>query len=282
MTDGTYAETVPVLEAECPQVWLARRLAAGRPAEVWVPVPGWYYEQLGLPVPASPHQVSDQGRIRNAKGAVLSDRPNGRPKELPPEEQYRRTNLCGGGKRAPVLIHHVVLAGFHPEARGDRVTRHLGRGDANRAWNWYPEGVTWGTPEENAQDISPEVRVASARTARATQMAAGIAMGPPPPTHECVNYARCGGKALNKGRRCDACVARVGVDAAALLNAGMRLQDVAEHFGYTADNWTYKLAIEHGGYTGSKPEARMQHPTLRQRVRLIWLRRHTEGVAQRD
>jgi hypothetical protein len=62
----------------------------------------------------------------------------------------------------------------------------------------------------------------------------------------------------------------------------MRLQDVAEHFGYTADNWTYKLAIEHGGYTGSKPEARMQHPTLRQRVRLIWLRRHTEGVAQRD
>ena len=265
-----------------PETWLAARLAAGKPAETWADVPSWYYEQIGLPVPAVPHQVSDQGRIRNAKGEILADRPNGRPKELPAEEQYRRSNLCAGGKKVPVLVHHVVLAGFHPEDRAGRDTRHLGRGRACRAWNWWPEGVTYGTRPENMQDIPPEVRSAAARTARAAQMAAGIAMGPPPPTHECVNYARCGGKALNKGRRCDACVKQVGEDAAALLNAGMRLQDVAEHFGYTADNWTYKLAVDYGGYAGSKVQARTQHPNLWQRIRLIRLKRHTEGVAQRD
>ena len=271
MDGDTYAGIA--LDTECPDVWLARRLAAGKAAESWVPVPGWYYEQLGLPVPASPHQVSDQGRIRNAKGAVLSDRPNGRPKELPAEEQYRLANLCTGGKRVTVPVHHVVLAGHAAEDRGGRDTRHLGLGDANRAWNWYPEGVTYGTRQENIRDIPPEVRVAAARTARAAQMAAGIAMGPPPPTHECVNYARCGGKALNKGRRCDACVAQVGEYAAALLNEGMRLQDVAEHFGYTADNWTYKLAVEHGGYSGSKAQARTQHPTPWQRIKLVQVKR---------
>ena len=260
-------------EAECPETWLARRLAAGKPAESWVPVPAWYYESVGLPVPAVPHQGSDQGRIRNPAGHVLSARPNGRPKELPAEEQYRLANLCTGGKKVTVPVHHVTLACFCPEDRAGRDTRHLGQGSANRAWNWYPEGVAYGTPEENASDKAPEARVAAARTARAAQMAAGIGMGAPPPTHECVNHARCGGKALNKGRRCDACVAQVGVDAAALLNAGMRLQDVAEYFGYTADKWTYTIAVEHGGYSGSHAQARTQRPTPWQRIKLVQVKR---------
>ena len=266
---ATWAEA----SAECPETWLARRLAAGRPAEVWAPLPGWYYEQIGLPVPAVPHQVSDQGRIRNPKGAILAQRPNGRPKELPPEEQYRLANLCTGGQKVTVPVHHVVLAGHCDEDRDGRDTRHLGKGDANRAWNWFPEGVAYGTKQENIQDIPPLVRAAAARTARAAQMAAGIAMGPPPPTHECVNYARCGGKALNKGRRCNACVAQVGRDAAALLNAGMRLQHAAEVFGYTDDRWTFELAVEHGAYAGTRAQARTQRPTLLQRARLAWIKR---------
>jgi hypothetical protein len=268
--------TVTQAEAECPQTWLARRLAAGRPAEVWAPVPGWYYEQIGLPVPAVPHQVSDQGRIRNAKGEPLRDRPNGRPKELPASQQYRIINLSSGGRKVTVPVHHVILACFCPEDRGDREARHLGRGDANRAWNWHPEGVTWGDRRENAFDKPPEVRSAAAAKARAAQTAAGAAH-PPRPTFECRNYARCGGMALNEGSRCAWCVVQVGKDAAVLLRLGMPSQAVGEFFGHTSGDWVLRLAIEHGGWTGSKAEARMQHPTLRQRARLVLAKRRMIG-----
>lgn len=263
---------VPAVEAECPETWLVRRLAAGRPAEVWAPVPGWYYEQIGLPVPAVPHQVSDQGRIRNAAGHVLAERPTGRPKELPPEEQYLRTNLCGGGVKAPVLVSLVVLAGFHPEARGGRETRHLGKGDANRQWNWYPEGVDYCDARTNAFDKPEEVRRAAAVTARAAQTAAGTAK-PPRPTFECVNHVRCSGMALNEGSRCGACAVQVGKDAAVLLGLRMPSQAVGEFFGCTGPGWVYGQAVRHGGYTGSAAEARTQRPALRQRVRLVQVKR---------
>jgi hypothetical protein len=271
MTDGTHAETVPVLEAERPQVWLARRLAAGRPAETWVPVPGWYYEQIGLPVPAISHQVSDQGRIRNAAGHVLSQRPNGRPKELPADEQYLRTNLCGGGKRAVVLVSLVVLAGFHPEARVGRETRHLGKGDANRQWNWFPEGVDYCDARTNAFDKAPEVRRAAAVTARAAQTAAGVVS--PRPAFGCRNHARCGGMVAKEGSRCGPCAVQVGKDAAVLLGLGMPSQAVGEFFGCTGPGWVYDQAVKHGGCTRSAAEARTQRPVLWQRVRLVQVKR---------
>lgn len=260
------------IAAANPEAWLAARLAAGRPAETWKPVPAWYYEQNGLPVPAVPHQVSDQGRIRNPKGEDLSDRPNGRPKELPPGEQYRLVNLCTGGKRVTVPVHHVVLAGFSPEDRDGRDTRHLGQGDANRAWNWWPEGVAYGTRQENAFDKAPEARSAAAAKARAAQVAAGTAK-PPRPVFECLNHARCGGLALNEGRRCAACVVQVGKDAAVLLRLHMPSQSVGEHFGYNGPGWVYAKAVEHGGYVGSAAAARVQRPTLRERVRIAWVKR---------
>ena len=255
------------LKAECPETWLARRLLEGRPAESWKPVPAWYYEHIGLPVPAVPHQVSDQGRIRNAGGPELARRPNGRPKELPPEEQYRRTNLCAGGRKVPVLVHHVVLAGFADEARAGRDTRHLGQGDANRAWNWYPEGVTWGDRSENAFDKPPEVRSAAAAAARAAQTAAGTAR-PPRPTFPCRNQARarCGGMVAHEGSRCAACAVQVGKDAAVLLGLRMPAQAVGEYFGHTSGDWVLRLAIEHGAYAGGKAEARTQDPLPWQRV----------------
>ena len=199
-----------------PETWLAARLAAGKPAETWAGVPDWYYEQIGLPVPAAPHQVSDQGRIRNANGRDLSDRPNGRPRELPPEEHYRLINLSTGGKKVTVPVHHVVLAAHCPEDRDGRDTRHLGRGRECRAWNWYPEGVVWGTKPENAADKAPEVRAAAARTARAAQTAAGTAK-PPRPTFRCLYWSRCGGMVLNEGSRCGACIVQIGKDATVLL-----------------------------------------------------------------
>ena len=275
---ATNSETHLATEAECPETWLARRLAAGRPAEIWKPVPPWYYEQIGLPVPAVPHQVSDQGRIRNAAGHVLSQRPTGRPKELPADEQYRRTNLCAGGGKAPVLVSHVVLAGHDPEPRAGRETRHLGKGDANRAWNWWPEGVKWGDPRENAFDKPPEVRSAAARTARAAQTAAGTAK-PPRPSHKCVNAPRtgCGGMVLHEGSRCGTCCVQVGKDAAALLRLGMPAQAVGEYFGHTSGDHVCRLAREHGGYAASAAVARTQRPTLRGRVRLALAKRGMRG-----
>lgn len=150
-----------------PETWLAARLAAGKPAETWADVPDWYYRQIGLPVPARPHQVSDQGRLRNASGHVLAQRPNGRPVDAPPELQYRLANLCAGGKKVTVAVHAIVLAGHAPEDRDGRDTRHL---SGNPTHNWWPEGVTYGTRPENERDKAPEVRVAAARTARAAQL----------------------------------------------------------------------------------------------------------------
>jgi hypothetical protein len=279
MTDTT-SEALLAAETECPETWLARRLAAGKPAEVWAPVPAWYYEQLGLPVPAIPHQVSDQGRIRNAKGAILSDRPNGRPKELPPEEQYRIINLCTGGERKTVAVSHVVLAGLCPEDRAGRDSRHLGKGDANRTWNWYPEGVIPGTRQENAFDKPPEVRSAAAAAARAAQTEQGTAK-PPRPTFQCRNWVRCGGMVANEGSRCAACVMQTGKDATLLLNLRMPSQAVGEFFGYTDGRRVHHLAVEHGGYEGDAAEARIQRPTLWQRVRLMQVKhriRHRERI----
>jgi hypothetical protein len=273
-------ETLTVdLKAECPETWLARRLFEGKPAETWIPVPRWYYEQIGLPVPAVPHQVSDQGRIRKHGGEPLRDRPNGRPQELPPWEQYRIINLSGGGQKKTVLVSHVVLAGHCPEARDGRETRHLGKGDANRAWNWYPEGVAWGDARENAFDKPPEVRSAAAAKARAAQTLAGTAK-PPRPVFPCRNQARArclgralnGGLVLNEGSRCFTCAVQVGKDATVLLGLGMPSQAVGEFFGHTSGEWVVGLAVKHGGYTGGGARARMQRPTLRQRIRLVLAR----------
>lgn len=267
-----FAEATLAVEVECPETWLRRRLEAGKPAETWKDVPARYYEQIGLPVPAVPHQVSDQGRIRNPKGDDLSDSPNGRPKELPADEQYRKINLATGGKKKTVLVSHVVFAGHCPEDRAGRETRHLGQGDANRTWNWYPEGIVLGDGRENAFDKPPEVRSAAAAVARAAQTAAGTAK-PPRPTYECINHGRCGGLALNEGSRCGACAIQVGRDAAVLLRLHMPSQAVGEFFGCTDGRWVREQAQEHGGYTGSKAEARTQRPSLRERIQIMWIKR---------
>jgi hypothetical protein len=69
-------------------------------------------------------------------------------------------------------------------------------------------------------------------------------------------------------RRCVDCVIAVGREAADLLRLGMPLQQVAERFGYTGPDWVYSLAVKHGGYEGTKADARTQRPRLGQRVRL--------------
>ena len=149
-----------------PETWLAARLAAGRPAETWKPVPGW------------PHEVSDQGRIRTAKGRVLTQRAHNRPREVPPERRYRKADLCVGAEKATVLVHQVVLAAFAGERPAGQESRHL---DDNPVHNWWPENLAWGTPDQNAADKARQARyhtpAAKARRSeqaqrgRATQLA---------------------------------------------------------------------------------------------------------------
>jgi NUMOD4 motif len=153
-----------------PEQWLAARLAAGKPAETWKPIPGW----------EATHEVSDQGRVRTVRGRILTQRPTNRPVEAPPERRYRKTNLCANGDQQTVDVHPLVL-GAHAGPRPDgMVSRHLGN-PPNPAWNWWPEGLAWGTPPENEQDKPPEVRVAAARRARAAQIGAHAPSRKPKP-----------------------------------------------------------------------------------------------------
>jgi hypothetical protein len=51
-----------------------------------------------------------------------------------------------------------------------------------------------------------------------------------------------------------------------MLDRGVNLYDVAEHFGYTAPDWVWQLAVKYGGCTLSKRQALTQQPSLSQRV----------------
>lgn len=149
-----------------PETWLRDRLARGEPAETWKPVPGW------------PHEVSDQGRVRTAKGRVLTQRAHNRPREAPPELRYRKTDLCANGEKVTVLVHQLVLEAFAGERPEGQESRHL---DDIAVRNWYPENLAWGTPDQNAADKARQARYHTAEAkarrsqrsqrSRATQLA---------------------------------------------------------------------------------------------------------------
>jgi hypothetical protein len=145
-----------------PETWLAARIAAGRPAETWKPVPGW------------PHEVSDQGRIRTAKGRVLTQRAHNRPREVPPERRYRKADLCSGADKVTVLVHQVVLQAFAGERPAGHESRHL---DDNPVHNWWPENLAWGTPDQNAADKArqPRYHTPAAQARRSEQAQRGRA-----------------------------------------------------------------------------------------------------------
>jgi len=156
-----------------------------------------------------------------------------------------------------VTMHKIVLYTFAGVPAAGQEACHSNRGPA---FNWFPEGVRWGTKPENHADM----------------VAAGTAVVPA--SFPCRNYVRCGGTVKTQGRRCVECVADVGMHAGQMLAFGMPLQQVAERFGYTGDDWVFKLAVEHGRYDGTKAEARVQRPRLSQRVALRLYLRKVHGV----
>ena len=199
-----------------PETWLRDRLAAGKPAETWKPLPGW------------PHEVSDQGRVRTAKGRILASRLN---KDGYPQGDLYDPETKKEAKGVPV--HWCVLTAHAGPRPAGMQASHLSE---NPEWNWHPEGLAWEDQPTNEGRKTWRPR-------------------PPEPTHPCKNAPACPNLVLNPGRRCLDCVTEVGRQAAAMLD-GKPLFDVREHFGYKADKWVFDLAVKYGGYTGTIEDAR--------------------------
>jgi hypothetical protein len=201
--------------------------------EAWAAVPGW-----------SRYEWSDKGLVRRAAdGRVMKTRVL--------NSGYEAVNVIrdSDGKQVCVLVHVMVLLAHHPAFAGldafpdGLETRH--NPATGPLFNAYPEGLWPGTKAQNAADKDEQE-----------------------PQHPCRNAPVCGNLVVTPGRRCVECVTAVGREAAELLRLGMPLQQVAERFGYTGPDWVYQLAVRHGGYEGSKADARTQRPRAVQRLRL--------------
>ena len=223
-----------------PEAWLAARLAAGKPAETWKPVP-----RIGR-CAFSGYEASDTGRARSLDRIARNGRPlqgadvSTRPHEAGYVLLDMRCDNPACARPHTFTMQKVVLTTFdRPRPRGMDAS-HL---SGNPAWNWFPEGLAWEPKPDN------EARKESRPP-------------PPEPSHPCRNAPACPNLVIHEGRRCLNCVTAVGLEAAGMLRAGMPLQQVAEHFGYTGGDWVYGLAVKYGGYDRSKAEARTQRPPL--------------------
>lgn len=215
------------------------RAAAEAAPETWAAVPGY-----------SRYEWSDKGRLRRVRDGYIM-KVGGKLNN----SGYVLVNVTNdSGKPVTVAAAPMVLLAHHPSFRGlDKFpdgleTRH-NPAAGDKTFNAYPWGIWPGTKVENADD---KYRHGQPRT--------------PAATHPCINHARCGGLVVNQGRRCLPCAKEVGAQAAAMLNAGINLEDVTARLGYQTTEWVWKLARNHGGYTGTLAAARSQHPPWSRRV----------------
>jgi NUMOD4 motif len=190
----------------------------------------------------SGYEASDKGQYRSVDRTVRGRAYRGQMlKPRLDEDGYVLINIrCdstdpGHDRRHTFLGHKVVLTTFDRPCPPGMEARHSARGPA---FNWWPEGVRWGTKAENHADM----------------VEAGTAVVPAP-SFPCVNAPACGNLNRAEGKRCRPCVVRMGVDAAADLNAGRTLAEVAARFR-CSQQWAYRLAAEHGGYAGTPADAR--------------------------
>jgi hypothetical protein len=177
---------------------------------------------------------------RRLKGTLLAGRLNsGRG------NRYVMVNMTDGdGNRRTMLAHLMILLAHRGEPGPGQETLH----DPKRGplWCRVPEDMRYGTKKENAADI------AAAGTLKT------------PATVPCVNHDRCGGMVVREGSRCLPCAIEVGKEAAAMLSAGLVLDEVARRLGYKSSPWVEKLARAHGGFTGPLPQARPRPRVRRQ------------------
>lgn len=212
-----------------------------------------------LPLPFTKYEVSfdgygpDQRPVRRTGGNPLATTVNN-------HGGYLMVKPYGDdGKRQPVPVHQLVLlGGTGVPCPPGLESCHLDDDPLNNRWR--------------PGDTDDEVRAAGGNLVRRTKKQNAhhkFLNGRPKapvPTYPCINHDRCGGLVVNEGRRCLPCAKEVGRDAAAMLNAGVNLEDVTARLGYQTPEWVWKLARNHGGYAGTLAVARSQHPPWTHRV----------------
>jgi hypothetical protein len=187
------------------------------------------------------YEVSDKGRHRKiGADAVLSQRLNGRK---PP--YYWLMDFRGApGEKTSVSGQVAVLETFLECPCPDGLESL--HGDYGQLVNWWPENLKRGTKKQNAA-MKP-------------------VNGGGEPSFPCRNAPACGNMVMSEGRRCRPCVKRAARIITDMLNAGLSLDEVTDRMGYENPDWVYRLAVELGGCTLTKRDARRQRPTWRQRV----------------
>lgn len=211
-----------------------------------------------LPAPFSKYEWSADGfgpgqrPIRRVGGKPLAVTPGNRG--------YLLVKLYDdSGKQQTKTVHSLILlGGTGKPCPPGKESRHLDDDPLNNRWRPGSTddevraaggNLVNGTGPENAAD---KYRRGLPRT--------------PAATHPCINHDRCGGLVVNAGRRCLPCAREVGVQAAAMLDAGVNLRDVTARLGYQTPEWVHKLARNHGGYAGSLGTALAQQPPWTRRV----------------
>lgn len=100
------------------------------------------------------YEVSDAGRVRNARtGLILKPRIK--------RQGYHEVTLIVDGERLTRTVHRLVLEAFVRVREPQEVCRHAD-GDCG---NNDLANLSWGTPQENADD-----RARHGRTARGTRL----------------------------------------------------------------------------------------------------------------
>lgn len=205
--------------------------------ETWKPVEpmdGCTFSGYQASDKAQARSIDRMSGNRHLKGKLLSTRLDG--------DGYVLVDLrCDStdpahNRRHTFLMHKVVLTTFDRPCPPGMEACHSPEGPA---FNWWPEGVRWDTKKANEAD-KPEPPT------------------PPEPTFPCRNSPTCGNMVVNEGRRCLDCVTETGRQAADMLRAGRSLQEVAWQFGYTGLDWVFKLAVQYGGYEGTRAQAAQQ------------------------
>ena len=229
MTDSDYAVSVPGEgKSSAARAMLAQAMLKGR-------------EVLMLPdrietwktVPgASKYEVSDQGGFRRARdGHVLAqDVKNG---------YWQGKWTDDKRKRRSGTIHRLILLAFEGPPKPGQESCH---GKGGSLLNWWPENLRWDTKPANEADKPV-----------------------PPKLPEFPCRHACGRLVTREDRSCGPCSEAEGRMVARMLGAGMNLAVAAARIRRSSD-WAYRIAVQHGGWTGSKDDALLQRPSLSQRV----------------
>ena len=162
------------------------------------------------------------------------------------------------GKRQTRSVHSLILLGAAGPCPAGLESRHLDDDPLNN--RWAPGGT-----EDEVRAAGGNLMYGTKKQNTADQYRNGgrNVAPPPPPPRPCV---RCGAMFTAKGRRCPACLAAVGQQAAVMLRAGMNLRPVTFRVGYRSEEWVHKLACRHGGYAGTLEQAQAQGRSRSQRV----------------